>query len=208
MPQRHIPISESAVRQGLAVLRKDKLLRPLVDAIDPPRSTAKKDPFHALVVSILNQQISRIAAKAIEKRLASLAGSPFKPDSLVGMSKSRLRSIGLSQTKAECVVACSKHALKHALSARSCLSLSDEEILDRLMTIKGIGAWSGQMVLIFGLGRQDVMPDGDGGIVRAASNLFKIEGRAKAREKLIATSSSWSPHRTLAAWYLWRSLAD
>ena len=207
MPQRHIPISEAALRQGIAALRKDGLLRPLVGAIDPPRPSARKDPFHALVVSILNQQISRIAAKAIEKRLASLSGSPFRPESLVRMRKDRLRSIGLSRTKADCVVACSKHALKHGLSARSCRSLSDEEILDRLMTIKGIGAWSGQMVLVFGLGRPDVMPDGDGGIVRAASNLFRIEDRAKAREKLIATSPSWSPHRTLAAWYLWRSLA-
>lgn len=207
MPQRHIPFDEATLKQGIRALRKDKWLGGLVRSIEPPVPNARKDPFHALVVAVLNQQISRVAAKAIEERLATLAKRPFRPASLARTGEKRLLAIGVSGTKARCIINLSKHALKHKVNANSYKHLSDDEILESLAGFKGVGTWTGQMVLVFGLGRPDVMPDGDGGIVRAASILFGIEDRTKARDRLVKIAPSWSPHRTLAAWFLWRSLA-
>ena len=206
MPQETIPMSRPSLEEGLEYLAGKRSIGKLVRSVPPPRPGGKKDPFGALVVAIVNQQISRIAARSIEGRLVGVVGKPFVPESILGVDHGTLRGCGLSRTKADCMLACAAYARDNPLTAKSCARLTDAEIKERLCRIKGIGEWSAHMVLLFGLGRPDVMPDGDGGIVRAASLLFSIESHAEAREELVRRSAGWSPHRTLAAWFLWRSL--
>lgn len=208
MPQRRIPFSAAELKTGIGHLRKDRWLGKIISTTEHPAPGARKDPFHALVVGIANQQISVTAARAIVGRLGDLLGTPFSPGPIVAARRDRLRAAGLSNSKVDSMKACAKHALKHGLTVKSCKGMSDGEIVESLCGIKGVGPWTAHMVLVFGLGRPDVMPDGDGGIIRAASNLFGIEDRVRARERLVRVSPGWAPHRTIAAWFLWRSLYD
>ena len=184
----------------------DQYLSPLIKKIPPPRLAAKADPFHALIVAILNQLISRSVAQVIQQRLVKLTGTPFTPEAILAASDAKMRNAGLSTAKTQCAKACAQMALITKFSGPACRRLSDSDIRQQVVSIKGIGNWSADMVLIFGLGRADIMPYGDAGIQRAARNIFALSDNAAALAKLQRVAPRWSPHRSVAAWYLWRLL--
>ena len=208
MPQRRLPCSRVWLQEALAQLGQDKWLAPLIAKLPHPQAAAKKDPFHALIVAILNQQISLKAAAAIGERLTQLVGRPYTPAAIATASPSAMRAAGMSATKIACAKAFAQDGWASKLTARSCRNMSDELIYERIIAFKGAGPWTAQMVLIFGLGRADVMPAGDGGIQRAAAKLFTVQDIAAAQNKLREIAPTWKPYRTLGAWFLWRSLAD
>jgi len=157
-------------------------------------------PFPSLVDAIVSQQISGKAAESIMTRLRGLV--PIRPATVARADLRRLRQAGLSRAKAVYVRELARFA--EAGGLRGLSRLPDAVIVERLTSVKGVGVWTAEMFLIFSLGRPDVWPVGDGGVQRAAYNLYGV----KTPKKLAALGDRFRPFRTHAAWYLWRSLAS
>jgi DNA-3-methyladenine glycosylase II len=160
----------------------------------PPRQ-----PFPSLVDAIVSQQISGKAADSIMARLRTLVA--IRPAELADAELRRLRRAGLSRAKATYVRELARFARDGGL--RGLARLPDQAIVERLTTVKGVGVWTAEMFLIFSLGRPDVWPVGDGGVQRAALNLYGV----KTPKRLAELGERFRPWRSHAAWYLWRSLA-
>ena len=203
LEQKQIPIAKKTLEEGISRLSNSKFLAKVVKDNPKPIIRNKPNPFHSLVLAIIGQQISRSAARAIAIRLANKAGQPFIAKNLAKVKKAEFKKFGFSETKANCVIACTKYANQVNFDYQYCKKKSDEEFANELTQIKGIGLWSAQMVLIFGLGRPNVMPIGDGGIIRGASILFKEKDLNKVKVKLEKLAKTWSPYNTIAATYLW-----
>lgn len=163
-----------------------------------PQFTPQR-PFPSLVDAIVSQQISGKAAESIMTRLRSLV--PIRPDALAEADLRRLRRAGLSRAKAVYVRELARFAADGGL--RGLGRLPDAAVVERLTSVKGVGVWTAEMFLIFSLGRPDVWPVGDGGVQRAAFNLYGV----RTPRRLAALGERFRPFRTHAAWYLWRSLA-
>ena len=181
------------------VLLQCPIMADLVARHVPPQFEVQR-PFPSLVDAIVSQQISGKAATSIMARLRGLV--PIRPGPLAEAELRRLRRAGLSRAKARYVRELGRFAVAGGL--RGLHRLPDAAIIERLTVVKGVGVWTAEMFLIFSLHRPDVWPVGDGGIQRAALNLYGARTR-KALERL---GERFRPVRTHAAWYLWRSLQD
>ena len=166
----------------------------------PPPGFPRQRPFPSLVDAIVSQQISGTAAASIMARLRSLV--PIRPTDLAAADLRRLRRAGLSRAKAVYVRELSRYASSGGL--RGLRRLTDETIVARLTTVKGVGVWTAETFLIFSLSRPDVWPAGDGGIQRAALRLYG----ARTARQLQQVGERFRPFRSHAAWYFWRSLSD
>lgn len=193
--------------KALRHLKKaDPRLAEVIAAVGPCRLERREDRFGTLVASIVSQQISTKAAASILERLHVAAGRPLEPGRLVGLGEEALRACGLSAGKARYVL-----NLAAAVSEGSAPldafddGWDDEAIIASLTAIKGIGVWTAHMFLIFALNRPDVLPVGDLGVRMALKNLFGLVELPNPSE-CTALAEAWSPHRTVASWYLWRSL--
>ena len=164
-------------------------------------------PFQSLTHAIIHQQLNSTAAGTILKRfLALYRGSKFPtPAEVVKTSVDQLRSAGLSRGKASYIHGLAQYAVDGKLSSlKMCDKMTDLELLETLTAIKGVGRWTAEMLLIFNLGRPDVLPVHDLGVRRG----FKIAYRKRqmpAPEALDRFGVKWSPYRSVAAWYLWRA---
>lgn len=165
-----------------------------------PPAFRPRRAFPSLVESIISQQISIKAADSIMARLK--AAVPIQPEALAKADPRKLRRAGLSRAKALYVRELARFAADGGLRGLS--RLGDQEIIDRLTTVKGVGVWTTEMFLMFSLGRPDVWPIGDGGIQRALIRLYK----AKTPRQMMEIGERYRPFRSHAAWYLWRSLTD
>ncbi|MDO8452820.1 MAG: DNA-3-methyladenine glycosylase, partial [bacterium] len=163
------------------------------------------DLFIDLIDSIISQQLSGKAAATIFQRFKDLYGKKFPaPKQILDTSDEKLRGVGLSRAKAVYIKALSQAILDGSLNLKQIPSMQDEEIIVELTKIKGIGRWTSEMILMFSLGRPDVFSTGDLGLCKAVYNLYGISPKDKA--KIEALSLTWSPHRSLASRYLWKSL--
>lgn len=165
-----------------------------------PPTFEPQPPFPSLVDAIISQQISGKAAASILARLTELV--PIRPAALATADLRRLRRAGLSRAKATYVRELARFTVAGGL--RGLARLPDQAVVERLVQVKGVGVWTAEMFLIFSLQRPDVWPVGDGGVQRAAYNLYGVKTR-KALEKL---GERFRPVRSHAAWYCWRSLSD
>ncbi|MEP6571782.1 MAG: DNA-3-methyladenine glycosylase 2 family protein [Gemmatimonadota bacterium] len=163
-----------------------------------PARLSRRRPFPALVGAIVSQQISGKAAASIAARLRTLY--PITAAALATAHPMRLRSAGLSRAKARYIRELAKFARAGGLKGLS--KLSDDAIVARLTEVNGIGVWTAEMFLMFSLGRTDVWPVLDGGVQRAARQLYSCT----TREELTELGERFRPFRSHAAWYLWRSL--
>jgi DNA-3-methyladenine glycosylase II len=161
-------------------------------------------PFHTLVVSIVSQQLSARAAETIEDRVAEIASRPFHPDSFAVTTVEDLRSAGLSQAKARHILALARRVSEGGLSFADLESMDDEAVIRTLVELPGIGRWTAEMFLIFGLKRLDVLSLGDAGLQRAAKRLYGSDGDGKSVLEDIA--AAWRPYRSVGSWYLWQHL--
>ncbi len=178
----------------------DPVLRGVIDRVGPFRLTPERDLFALLVRVVISQQISMAAAKTVAGRLkAATPRGRFTATALNGMTIDEVRACGLSGVKAGYVK--NLAAAARALRLKEFPSLSDEEVAARVTAVKGLGPWTARMVLMFGLGRPDVLPVGDLGIRNAARSLYGFETIPPLTEHAAA---HWAPWRTVAAWYLWR----
>ena len=201
------------LEQAVAELRAaDPVLAGLIDGIGidglgDPRRGRPRDRYGALVRSIVGQQLSTKAARAIYGRLIDrYGGRTPTPEEVLADDPDELRqAAGLSRAKVVFLRSLAEHVLDGSLELNKLGRLSDERVIAELVAVKGLGPWSAHMFLMFQLERPDVLPVGDLGIRRAVMLLYELD-EMPGPELLSRIAAPWRPHRTLACLYLWRSL--
>lgn len=180
----------------------------LIDRIGPLKLCPRRlPPFQSLTHAVIHQQLSGQAAGTILGRFRALFGDDGfpTPEAVLKASPERLRSAGLSRLKASYVLGIAQKAVDgHVPTLDECDRMTDTEIMERLTSIKGIGRWTAEMLLIFNLGRPDVLPVDDLG-VRKGFQFAYSKRKLPESEQLARYGLRWSPYRTAAAWYLWRA---
>ena len=198
-------MSEEAIRH----LSRDRRFAALIRRVGPPGLVVerRRSPYEALSRAIAHQQLHGRAAQAILGRFAALyPGQSFPtPAQVLATEETALRACGFSATKITCLRAIAAGALDGTVpTRRESARLSDAALIDQLTTIRGVGRWTVEMLLIFTLGRPDVLPVDDFGVRDGYRALHKLEAQPKPRE-LAEIGLVWAPFRSLAAWYLWRA---
>ncbi|MCY4001923.1 MAG: DNA-3-methyladenine glycosylase 2 family protein [Bacteroidetes bacterium] len=196
------------VDEALHLLRSsDPRMANLIAQVGPFELIVTREwsPFQALVRSVIFQQISTQAGRAIQNRLFDLFGGPPEPDALLQTPMGTLREVGFSQSKEQTVRSLAVSAREGSLPDRSQMkTFSDDDIIELLSQHRGIGIWTAQMFLIFNLGRPDVWPVTDLGIRRGYKIAYQLDELPKASE-LQPLGNPWKPYRSVASWYLWRA---
>jgi DNA-3-methyladenine glycosylase II len=167
------------------------------------RASRGLDVFSALASSILYQQLAGRAAEAIHKRFVALYDGTPNPQDTLAMSIERLRSVGLSGNKAAAIVDLAAKVVDGTVPRDGWSKLSDDEIVERLSAVRGIGRWTAEMFLIFDLRRFDVWPVDDYGVRKGWARLYGLPELPKPKA-LEAEGERFRPYRTVAAWYCWR----
>lgn len=188
--------------------RRDPILSALIKQHGPCGLAAaqRADHFSALTRAIVGQQLSTKAAATIYSRLLTLvSGGTPTADALATLSDEQLRLVGISRQKAAYLRDLAEKVRSGALDLGALDAMSDEEVVVALSQVKGIGRWSAEMFLIFRLHRPDVLPVGDLGIVNAVHRVYRLRKRPTA-DRIRRLGEAWRPYRSVASWYLWRSL--
>ena len=190
--------------EEVSLLRSDKKLGPLIRRIGPCSMRITKNPFQTLVEAIIYQQLSEASATAITKRFLKLYKKFPTPRQVNNTTDKKLKDIGLSGTKINYMKGLAKLVVKKEIDFRKISKLSDEQVIEELTKIKGIGNWTAQIYLMFCLQRTDVFPVGDLGIQKGIRDLFSLKElpEPKTMEKF---SARWKPNRSIACWYIWKS---
>jgi len=190
---------------GIAHLsRVDPIMAEAIALVGPCLLEPNPDVFEALIDAIISQQISVKAADAIMARLRiATPGGLVTPAALIQLDHDALRAAGLSTPKARYVRDLTERVISGQLPLSHLPELDDETIIEYLTAVKGIGRWTAEMILIFALGRLDVLPVDDLGFAEGVREAYKLETRP-ARKELLARGESWRPYRTIATWYMWR----
>jgi DNA-3-methyladenine glycosylase II len=193
-----------------ALMRRDPVLAPVIrkyrqrSLVDAPAV----DPFPALVRTITAQQISTKAAATIHGRLVGLMpGGVATPEALLALTDDQLRQAGLSRQKTVYLRDLAAKVTSGELPVHTLDSMTDDEVIEAIVKVKGLGRWSAEMFLMFRLRRPDVLPVDDLGIVNAIQRLYKLRKKPKA-DRIRKIGEAWRPYRTVACWYLWRSLEN
>jgi DNA-3-methyladenine glycosylase II len=188
--------------------RADPVLARVIERVGPCRfePRAKGTHFHALLRSIVYQQLSGKAAGTILDRVLSLYGGRYpRPAQLLETTEETLRQAGLSRQKLAYLRDLAAKVDSGEVPLARVRRLADEEIITHLTHVKGIGRWTAQMFLMFRLGRPDVLPELDLGIQTAIHRAYSLQKRPVPKD-VLRIGAPWRPHATIASWYLWRSL--
>ncbi|ALS63523.1 hypothetical protein AT302_24205 [Pandoraea norimbergensis] len=205
-----LPVAPGATRpdfwdQACAdLMRRDRILKKLIPQFGPAHLTGRGEPFVTLARSIVGQQISVKAAQAVWDRVVAICPK-LTPAQFIKAGHDALAGCGLSRRKAEYILDLATHFKSGALHVDAWASMDDEAVIAELTGIRGIGRWTAEMFLMFNLLRPDVLPLDDVGLINAISvNYFSGEPvtRSEARE----VAANWEPWRSVATWYMWRSL--
>jgi DNA-3-methyladenine glycosylase II len=186
------------------LMKRDRILKKLIPSFGEIHLVNLGDPFSTLARSVAGQQISTKAAQAIWERVKG-ACPEVHPSHFIKLGHDKLQACGLSKRKAEYILDLAQHFESGALHVESWVSMDDEAVIAELTQIRGIGRWTAEMFLIFNLSRPNVLPLDDLGLIQAISvNYFSGEPvtRSEARE----VAANWEPWRTVATWYMWRSM--
>lgn len=189
-----------------AHLSKDKKMAKLINGSEPFELKFHKNVCLRLCASIMSQQLSTKVAKVIFHRFLELYdGNEPSPEQIVKTPFEKLRAIGLSNAKSQYVLNVAQFAINHDLTDKKLKKMSDEEILELLTQIKGVGRWTVEMLLMFTLGREDLFSADDYGIQMAMKKLYRLDinNKKEFREKMLKISQKWSPYRTYACLHLW-----
>jgi DNA-3-methyladenine glycosylase II len=200
---------ERVRRKAVAHLKKtDPAMAGVIARVGRCRFVPRAEGTHfdALVRAIVYQQLSGKAAATIHGRLNGLYGARApRPSEVLDTPDDDLRAVGLSRQKLGYLKDLAEHVESGALPLDDVEALDDVEIMDSLVAVKGVGRWTAQMFLMFRLGRPDVFPELDLGIQKAVQRLHGLDALPPPRRTAEA-GEAWQPYRTVAAWYLWRSL--
>jgi DNA-3-methyladenine glycosylase II len=185
--------------------RSDPVLSGIIERVGEYGIRFRDPDFETLVKSIVSQQLSGRVASVIFGRLASAVGGKVTPENVLKLRPSRMRTLGLSGQKTAYIRDLARHARDGTVIFEGLTNLSDQEVIERLTQVKGIGVWTVHMFLIFALQRHDVLPTGDLGIrnaIRKAYGLTELPTPAQME----TMAERWRPYCSVASWYLWRSL--
>lgn len=187
-------------------LSRDRKLRPLVEVATPIRLVKRRNICNYLCASIMSQQLSTRVASVIHGRFLNLyEGREPLPEQILATPDETLRGIGLSYNKLRYVKNVAEFELSQGMDAKKLSRMTDEEVIAYLTTIKGVGRWTVEMLLMFALGREDVLALDDLGIQQAMTRLYKLDAtnRKQLRADMEKIGRKWSPYRTYACKILW-----
>jgi 3-methyladenine DNA glycosylase/8-oxoguanine DNA glycosylase len=224
------------MRKALLYLKKsDPVLRAIIEQVGPFRIEYGEPQFHSLAEAIVYQQLNGKAAVTIFKRFTALAGDPLTPEGILKLTAEQLRSAGLSKQKSSYLFDMAERTHRGELDFSRLPQMTDDEVIEHLTQVKGVGVWTAHMFLMFTLQRPNVLPVGDYGI-RMAVYRHYLQKKKKAAKKSAGKSAragkaakktkptpapkiilpkpeemekiarAWEPYRSIACWYLWRSL--
>ncbi len=187
-------------------LSQDPVLKKLITTFAIPEHSSNGDLYQDLIRSIVSQQLSIKAASTIYRRFLDLFAEGYAyPEEVSALDLPNLRSVGLSRQKASYIQNVAEFFVSEKLEKKDWSLSKDEEIIEYLTQIKGVGIWTVQMILMFTLERPDVFPVDDLGIRNSMIRLYKVEENGKKlKPKLIEIAEAWRPYRTFACRYLWQ----
>jgi DNA-3-methyladenine glycosylase II len=185
----------------------DPRLGMIIESVGKYTIDKEPEPFRSFVEAIIYQQLAGSAADTIFRRFLKIYGGRFpSPRRIASTSSAELRAAGLSRQKIEYVRDLASRVSDKRLDLRRISELDDEEVVAELTQVKGIGRWTADMFLIFCLGKPDVLPVGDLGLRRAIKLTYELSDLPRPSE-MHKLASVWKPYRSVATWYLWKSLA-
>jgi len=193
-------------KKAIKFLKKDPKFAKIIMQVGDYNVKITKNRYQSLVEAIISQQLSGSAANSIIKKFRKLYKSKFpKPRDVIKTSDSKLRTTGLSKMKIVYIKELSKKIESKELNMRKISTQSDEQVIEVLTDVKGIGRWTAEMFLIFSLGRLDILPVGDLGLKKGIQSMYSLK-ELPEKEQIEQLAESWKPYRTVATWYLWKSL--
>lgn len=194
------------LKKALAHLKQDPVLSGVISQFGIINHLPSPDRFESLVGSIIGQQLSNKAADTIYDRFEKLVGI-VTPENILNMPDAKLRFCGTSWAKVRSLKDLSQKVLDKSLRLDKLDSMSDDEVISHLTQVKGIGRWTAEMKLMFTLHRPDILPLDDVGIQNAMVKLYGLNRKHKTfSKKMQKIAAPWRPFRTVACWYLWKSL--
>jgi DNA-3-methyladenine glycosylase II len=194
------------MRKAVTHLKRcDPVLRGIIERVGPFRMQYGVPEFCSVAEAIVYQQLNGKAAETIYKRFAALAGEPLTPEGILKLSDEQLRSVGLSKQKSAYLKDLAIKTASGALDFATLPELSDEEVIKHLTQVKGIGVWTAHMFLMFSLRRPNVLPTGDYGVQVALKKHYRKRKLPKPKD-MEKIARAWEPYRSVACWYMWRSL--
>lgn len=194
------------MRKAVNHLKKcDPVLRAIIERVGPCRMEYGPAEFHSLAEAIVYQQLNGKAAVTIFNRFAALAGEPLTPEGILKLTDEQLRSVGLSKQKSAYLKDLAAKTAAGQLDFSRLPELSDEDVIQHLTQVKGIGVWTAHMFLMFSLRRPNVLPTGDYGVQMAVKKHYKKRKLPKPKD-MEKIARAWEPYRSVACWYMWRSL--
>jgi 3-methyladenine DNA glycosylase/8-oxoguanine DNA glycosylase len=212
------------MRKAILHLKKsDPVMRAIIERVGPCRMQFGEPTFASLAESIVHQQLNGKAALTIFNRFSTLAGEPLLPAGVLTLSPEQMRAVGLSKQKSSYLLDMAARANSGELDFTRVKEMSDDEVIAHLTQVKGVGVWTAHMFLMFTLRRENILPTGDYGIRMAMFKHYLDRSRAgkagasskniRKRKITLPTpvqmekiAKSWAPYRSVACWYLWRSL--
>ena len=183
----------------------DPVLRAIIERVGPCRMEYGVPEFCSVAEAIVYQQLNGKAAVTIFQRFAALAGDPLTPEGILKLSDEQLRSVGLSKQKSAYLKDLAAKTAAGLLDFSRLHELTDEEVIQHLTQVKGVGVWTAHMFLMFSLRRPNVLPTGDYGVQVAIRKHYKKRKLPKPKD-MEKIAKAWEPYRSVACWYMWRSL--
>lgn len=188
--------------------RQDAVLKSLIGRVGPCTLQHNPDGFAVLARSIVSQQISTKAALAISGRLLKELGrSGLRPRALLKLTDEQMRRAGLSAMKVRSLRDLADKCVAGEVPLKKLPDMSDEEVIEKLLPVRGIGRWTAEMFLIFSLGRLDVFPMGDFGLRAGVRNQYGL-GDLPDKATLTRIGEVWRPYRSVGTWFIWRSFGS
>ncbi|HXZ81692.1 MAG TPA: DNA-3-methyladenine glycosylase [Terriglobales bacterium] len=192
------------MRHAVRHLKKsDPVLAAIIERVGPCRLTFRDPTFQSMVRSIVFQQLHGSAARAIFDRLVVAAGGTLTPESILALSEAQMRAVGLSKQKLSYIRDLAERTHSGEIEFDRLPAMTDEDVIEHLTRVKGIGVWSAQMFLIFALRRPNVMPTVDYGVNSAIRRAYGKRKMPKPKY-ILKIAEKWHPYRSVACWYLWR----
>jgi DNA-3-methyladenine glycosylase II len=194
------------MRKAVNHLKKsDPILRAIIERVGPCRMEFAEAEFSSLAEAIVYQQLNGKAAFTIFKRFTALAGEPPTPEGILRLSDAQLRNVGLSKQKSAYLKDLAAKTSDGLLNFARLPEMTDEEVIEHLTQVKGVGVWTAHMFLMFSLRRPNVLPTGDYGVQVAIRKHYKKRKLPKPKD-MEKIARLWEPYRSVACWYMWRSL--
>jgi len=185
--------------------KSDPVMRGIIERVGPCRMEFGEPVFHSLAEAIIYQQLNGKAAVTIFKRLTAVAGDPLAPEGIVKLTDEQMRSVGLSKQKSSYLRDMAERAIRGELNFTRLPEMTDDEVIQHLTQVKGVGVWTAHMFLMFTLKRPNVLPTGDFGVQMAIKKHYNKRKPPKPPQ-MEKIAKAWEPYRSIACWYLWRSL--